>query len=231
MAKNGFVISDLHIFARRSEIAKHFEEIEAAAKTSEFIVLNGDIFDFEWSTYYTINYTADEARSWLEKLANTNPQCQVYFIMGNHDSHSSFLERLKKISLPNFQWSPTHFIIDDSLFLHGDLPLSGQGVLERKNYEERAVSKSKTMSLIYDLVLRTHVQKIANLIYNKYTTAAKIHKAVVSSGLLASHDIKHIYFGHTHVPFNNFFYKGIYFHNTGSVVKNFKKNFIKVGNG
>lgn len=39
--------------------------------------------------------------------------------------------------------------------------------------------------------------------------------------------IENVYFGHTHRPFSNFAYKGIFFHNTGSAIKGMKYNMLE----
>ncbi|MBC8372298.1 MAG: hypothetical protein ISS69_08100 [Phycisphaerae bacterium] len=44
----GYVISDLHMFARWSKPGKYLEQMHEAASGADFFVLNGDIFDFRW---------------------------------------------------------------------------------------------------------------------------------------------------------------------------------------
>ena len=44
-----FFVSDLHLFANRSNAHRYLEEIARAASRAEVFVLGGDIFDFRWS--------------------------------------------------------------------------------------------------------------------------------------------------------------------------------------
>ncbi|MEN8773858.1 MAG: hypothetical protein ABF379_09885 [Akkermansiaceae bacterium] len=45
----GLVISDLHLFAGRSDGAVLFKGIQSQLKSVDLLVLNGDTFDFRWS--------------------------------------------------------------------------------------------------------------------------------------------------------------------------------------
>ncbi len=44
-----YFVSDLHLFANRSDAHRYLEEIALAASQAEAFVLGGDIFDFRWS--------------------------------------------------------------------------------------------------------------------------------------------------------------------------------------
>ena len=44
-----YFVSDLHLFANRSNAHRYLEEIALAASQAEVFVLGGDIFDFRWS--------------------------------------------------------------------------------------------------------------------------------------------------------------------------------------
>jgi len=44
----------------------------------------------------------------------------------------------------------------------------------------------------------------------------------------AFEEIKHIYFGHTHVPFTDHEHNGRSYHNTGSTIRGLKFNMLKI---
>jgi UDP-2,3-diacylglucosamine pyrophosphatase LpxH len=47
----GHTISDLHLLTTRSSAAKMMPSLHHAASEAGLFVLNGDIFDFQWSFY------------------------------------------------------------------------------------------------------------------------------------------------------------------------------------
>jgi UDP-2,3-diacylglucosamine hydrolase len=46
----GLVISDLHLFSPRSKAVELLVGIQEKLASADVLVLNGDIFDFRWST-------------------------------------------------------------------------------------------------------------------------------------------------------------------------------------
>ncbi len=82
---SGHVISDLHLFAHRSVADSYMRDIRRAAAESDFFVLNGDIFDFRWSTLPTADDSLDAAVAWLRALVTEHPHCRFFYTVGNHD--------------------------------------------------------------------------------------------------------------------------------------------------
>ena len=62
----GLVISDLHLFAHRSRAASLVKPISEAVARAQVIVLNGDIFDVQWTQQPTIERTVRDAIGWLD---------------------------------------------------------------------------------------------------------------------------------------------------------------------
>ena len=73
---------------------RYAEAIRTAARRSAVLVLGGDIFDFSWSTLPTLEDTVEAAFHWLQRLAGEHPQCQIHYLLGNHDYCQPFLEYL-----------------------------------------------------------------------------------------------------------------------------------------
>ena len=115
-------VSDLHLFARRSDAPRYVEAIRTAARRSAVLVLGGDIFDFSWSTLPTVEDTVSAAFHWLQHLAAENPQCQIHYLLGNHDYCQPFLEFLEQHAhlIPNFAWHHFYLRLGPNIFLHGD---------------------------------------------------------------------------------------------------------------
>lgn len=221
----GAVVSDLHIFAERSRIEEYDSIIISHAATSDFMVLDGDIFDFEWTMLASVESTVKHAVAWLESLVENHPACQFYYILGNHDSHPLFVRELQNIRKPNFQWSENYFIIGDNLFIHGDVRnLDPQ--LRRKDIKHPVQPRGRFLSRTYEVVLKSGVHNLAYFTHNRHVSVRVLYSKLKKSGLLDRHNIKHVYFGHTHFPFNDMRFRNITFHNTGTIVKGFKTNFI-----
>ena len=49
-SSSGYVVSDLHLLTRRTAAGSHRSRLTTAAAAADYFVLNGDIFDFRWST-------------------------------------------------------------------------------------------------------------------------------------------------------------------------------------
>ncbi|MHC4202208.1 MAG: metallophosphoesterase, partial [Planctomycetota bacterium] len=127
--RSGHVISDLHMFAPWSVADRHMDEFHAAAARSDFIVLNGDIFDFRWAALPTVADAVAAAVEWLRAFVAGHPGCRFFYVLGNHDGHPLFAERLAALAEGegNLEWHASHLRLGDNLFVHGDLPLQYPG--------------------------------------------------------------------------------------------------------
>ena len=107
---NGCFVSDLHRYSQRSQPARYESEIVSAAASSDFMVLGGDLFDFRWSTLPSLEATVQAAAEWLEALLAAAPDCQFYYVLGNHDFYTPFVERLAELSQnePRLDWYRYH---------------------------------------------------------------------------------------------------------------------------
>ncbi|MCB1782416.1 MAG: metallophosphoesterase [Alphaproteobacteria bacterium] len=226
---DGAVLSDLHLFSRRSEGTKVENALCSYGDDLSFLVLNGDILDFRWSTFETEENTIKAGISWLQALGERFPDCHVYYVMGNHDCTAGWGEALDRLSSERFSWSPTHFILGDSLFLHGDLPLEGKEPFHRPlQQEHRRMPAYGAMDLLYHGLIKARAHKIPCSLFSGSYCAPKIlnnlrlHEPDILPGL------QHIYFGHTHSPFRGHMHEGIAFHNTGSAVRYMDFNSMSV---
>ena len=121
--QHGYVLSDLHMFAHRSTAADHLSAVREVAGGADFLVLNGDIFDFRWSTLAGADETAHVAVDWLASLVLGVNGCEVFYVLGNHDRFAFFADHLQGLTeqTDNFHWHASHVRLGRCLFLHGDL--------------------------------------------------------------------------------------------------------------
>lgn len=226
--KSGIVLSDLHLFAGRSNADHHMDVMHEAMNTADFMVLNGDTFDFKWSELANVEESISEAINWLRVLSESHPHCIVFFIMGNHDAVGIFADKLSILSneIENFFWHPTHVRIDSSLYLHGDLPLRGRNPFQRE-LEPSIAMKRKPMHLLYKGAVHSRLHRMTELLMSKKLAVRKIMAAFEKYPAPILVGITDVYFGHTHAAFSDFSYQGITFHNTGATIHGTKTNMLQ----
>lgn len=229
--RNGYVISDLHLLAHRSDAARYADAIRAAAGNADFFVLNGDIFDFRWSTLPTLERSVREAVDWLRAMASDFPGCRFFFILGNHDSPAALVEQIDRLEgeTPNFVYRASHLRIGTSLFLHGDL-VFGRSSADPFRRERPASprGKSKLLHAGYRAVVATRVHRVASAFVTKARCARRILRALERDGSAWTRGLTAVYFGHMHLPFSDFGYRGVTFHNTGSAIRGMRFRMLPV---
>ncbi len=221
----GYFVSDLHLFARRSRAERHVEEIYAAAAGAKMFVLGGDIFDFRWTTLKSVEATVDAAIGWLDELVTPHPECEFHFVLGNHDSHAPFVERLQELSdgLPNLQWHRYYMRSGSNLFLHGDVAdrkMSQQTLSRKRERHGRERKQSGAANLLYDLAVQAQLHKLAaKVAHPKRRVAKRILNYLQDIGHGPHNGLKDVYFGHTHAALSNYQFGGLTFHNGGAPIK------------
>lgn len=212
--KKGFVVSDIHMFTSRSEWQFAIKTIKSKAKTFDFCVLNGDIFDFRWGLFPTVAEHMRAGKTFLTALCEEFPNCVFYYVLGNHDRHPAFIRHLNRIEAKNFIYALFDIRLGNNLFLHGDHLLS-----TRKPVVKRQHRKSYKPDHLFHYIYAFAVEKKIHTLFEK-RWPAKICAIKIINGYRNLIGIKKIYFGHTHSPFSDYRFKGIEFTNTGSFIKN-----------
>lgn len=222
MARACFV-SDLHLFATRSRGARHLEAIRQAAARSRYCILGGDIFDFKWSTLPSCRHAVDAALNWLHDLSIRVPQCQVHFLLGNHDFHPELIDRLPGLAreVPNFEWERYYLRHGDSVFLHGDVAdrKMTAACLEQRRRRFRHEPRSPLQHRAYNLIVNAHVHAVLpSAVYPKRVVARRILCYLNDIGHGPETGVRHVYFGHTHRAVNGYAHAGLLFHNGGAPI-------------
>ena len=218
-------VSDLHLFARRSEAPRYAEAIRTAARRSAVLVLGGDIFDFSWSTLPTLEDTVEAAFHWLQHLAAEHPQCQIHYLLGNHDYCQPFLEYLEQHAqlIPNFAWHHFYLRLGPNVFLHGDAVEKKETTHENLlKYRSRWLNRpmaGKFSRGAYAVVHRARLhQPLAFLLHRKRRVARRILNYLDHLGEGPETGVRHVYFGHIHRRMFNYRYRGVTFHNCGAPI-------------
>ena len=220
------LVSDLHLFSRRSHADKHLPEIQEAAEEADLFVLAGDTFDLKWAHTPTIESFANHAEQWMTELAEKVPGCEFHYLLGNHDHHPALIERLEKLSieLPNLKWDPFYLRRPKSIFLHGDVVM-GAPTTEKLERFRNKWSKHKRRPgpfkhRIYDAIVATRLHSIsAGIVFPPKLVARRIAKYLDHIGHGPETGVEDVYFGHTHRALEGFEYGGMRFHNAGAPIK------------
>lgn len=225
----GYVISDLHFFAKRSYAKEISNSIHKQLKDADFLVLNGDIFDFSWTTLDSIDQTVQKAANWLNNLTRQYPDCNIYYVFGNHDDLDQFAEKIKSMAheLKNLTICDTHLFLEKHLFIHGDLPLALKNPWIR-SMQKKILKKGVFFHLCYGYAVKFGLHKLIYSYFSPEYCAKRIYGTLQKYPKEFLQNLEHIYFGHTHLPFQNYYHKKYYFHNTGSFIIGVRHNLIEV---
>lgn len=219
----GYVVSDLHVFSCASRYERFMPELRKAAETHSILVLNGDTFDFKRSRFASAQETVANAIIWLSELCDHAPKTQIKYLLGNHDSNPPFVDALSEFaqSVPNISVIPTIHQIGANLFLHGDVCDLPEGMSDVAIVRERYASADPSVASIACARVVTHLRLniIEYVRHSRRDLAAKLLRYLERAHPEYRESVRTIYFGHTHVPFQNFEYGGLVFNNTGSLIK------------
>ncbi len=225
--KKCFFVSDLHLFANRSNAHRHLEEIALAASRAETFVLGGDIFDFRWSRI-PLRRAVDRAIEWLRELAASSPECHFHLVLGNHDYHRAFIDRLDELDrqVANLSWHRYYLRLGSSVFLHGDVAdktMNARMLAEARDRWLDDRRRGPFLSRLYDVVVLTRLHRpVPQLVYAKRIVVRRILKYLESIGQGPQNGVRNVYFGHTHRRLSNYRYRGLTFHNGGAPIKGLK---------
>ena len=230
---SAYVVSDLHMFCKRSEADFHMPAIHKAAEKADYFVLNGDTFDFRCSTLESTEATVREANRWLEKLAADHPSCHFHFLLGNHDCHHAFVHELERLvdKTPNLDWHPYYLRLGDTLFLHGDVAnrkMTHCMLEASRNSWVKERQRGRTANLMHDVAFQFNVHKaVSQLAHPTKRVLRRVMAYLESMEPHIMDGVRHVYFGHTHVAMTNYAYRGLRFHNGGAPMRNVTFNILR----
>ncbi len=223
--RKGLVVSDLHLFSARSSAEKLLHDLSPVLRRVDLLVLNGDTFDFRWSTLASEQETLAEARRWLERWLGLFAGREIHYVIGNHDCLTGFCTMLEEIAAESavLKVYPRQLVLGSSLFLHGDCANRCMSVERLEAYREQW-SRDRQRGAIGRHFYRVVDASGAGLLFHRsyFPQAATVGR--VSSYLDQARPqwregIRDCYFGHTHMPFRDHEAGGVRFHNTGSAIR------------
>ena len=227
-----YFVSDLHLFASRSNAHCHLDAIAHVASHAGTLVLGGDIFDFRWARIPT-HKAVDRAAHWLAELTGHCPNCRIHFVLGNHDYHQLFIDRLTAAApdWPNFAWHRFYLRHGASVFLHGDAAngeMTAQKLAESREGWLDAERRSPWLNTLYDMVVLARLHKpMPRLLFSKRLVVHRIFSYLEDIGQGPASGVRNVYFGHTHTRMSNYHYHGLRFHNGGAPIKGLKFRIIE----
>lgn len=238
-ARKAYFLSDLHLFANRSSADSMQPTILRSAEKADALILGGDIFDFRWSRWKDQARTIQESIRWLEDLLTVNPECQIHYLLGNHDASHAFVEQLTQLSqiYANLEWHPHLMRLHNSVFLHGDiidakLPFSDDFHHRldqlRKRKDERA-PPAQFRHTLYDAAVKARVHRLVATVANPKTRVLeRVSDYLNWAGHGPVSGVEDVYFGHTHCRLEGEFYAGMRFHNPGATIKGMDFRMIEI---
>ncbi|MBI2424046.1 MAG: metallophosphoesterase [Candidatus Hydrogenedentes bacterium] len=227
------VVSDLHMFCRRSEWNHYLEQLDRAAADADLFVFNGDTFDFKWTTLESIDHTVEQAVEFLRSFSYRHAPCQVHVNLGNHDHVQKFMDALDRLSreLGNLSWHPYYLRVGSTLFLHGDVANRKMNHRDLERYRASWLHHKKQGRIrnqIYDVAFgaKAHVA-ISRLAFPHKRTLRRVAAYLDDIGHSAGDGVSRVFFGHTHVPVSGATYNGVTYHNGGAPMKGMKFSLLK----
>jgi UDP-2,3-diacylglucosamine pyrophosphatase LpxH len=227
-----YFVSDLHLFANRSNAHRYLEQIERTASHAEVFVLGGDTFDFRWAQIPQ-RKAIDRAVQWLQELCAGCPGCHFHLVLGNHDYHQGFIDRLVILvrEVANLSWHRYYVRLGSSVFLHGDVAdrqMDARMLAEAREEWLDHRRRGPFLSMLYDMVVLTRLHKpVPRLVFSKRIVVRRILKYLESIGEGPGNGVHNVYFGHTHRKLTNYRYRGLAFHNGGAPIKGLKFRIIE----
>ncbi len=220
-----YFVSDLHLFASRSMAHLWLEAIQRAARDARLFVLGGDIFDFRWAHHGSLGYAVEAAAVWLAELARACPECRFEFLLGNHDYHQGFLDRLDGVQAgaPNFAWHRFYYRRNGAIFLHGDVAdriSTAESLAHRRAQWLHHKQRGPLWRRLYDWAIAGQLHRpLPVVVYPRRTVARRILHYLRDIGQGPEAGVRHVYFGHTHREMSHYRYGGLEFHNGGAPIK------------
>lgn len=227
MATKCYFVSDLHLSADRLAEMAHLEAVASAASDAEIVVLGGDIFDFQWSTEATIATEVQRAMDWLDRLTSRCRQCQFHYLLGNHDYHHAFIDRLGETaaSIENLSWYRFYLRLGDAVFLHGDVAdrrMDADGLARVRAKCLHESKRGPIFRFVYSLAARVRLHfLIHHAVFARPIVAGRIAAYLDSVGCGRDAGVRNVYFGHTHLAISEYRRGGLSFHNGGTPILGF----------
>ena len=223
-----FFVSDLHLFANRSNGHRYLEEIAAGRVAGRGVRPRRRHLRFPLGRHSHPAEPSIGPSHWLVELTAACPRCHFHLVLGNHDYHQALIDRLAELDkrVSNLSWHRYYVRLGSSVFLHGDVAdkeMDARMLAEAREEWLDARRRGPFLSMLYDVVVLTRLHKpFPHLVYAKRIVVRRILKYLESIGQGPGDGVRDVYFGHTHRKLSNYRYRGLTFHNGGAPIKGVK---------
>jgi UDP-2,3-diacylglucosamine hydrolase len=218
----GAVVSDLHLLSNRSTAHHYLESFHRTAREKDVFVLNGDIFDFQWSTHGGFHHSVEVARDWLTELITPHPSTTFIVLLGNHDSLADYRHLLdEQIQIhDNLFWKDDFIRLGTSMFLHGDAfhARNRHELQAYRRHFNRQLRKHPVKHYGYRVAARAGLLRLLAATVSKRRCARHLLRYLGHETPADMKIVTDIFFGHVHAPFYDFSFRGHRFHNTGAAL-------------
>lgn len=224
MTATGCFISDLHLLTSRSSAGRYLGAICEAALRSRVFVFGGDIFDFRWAGV-PIERAARDAAQWLREFAESCPGCQFHYLLGNHDHHEVFIERLVELDrdVANLAWDHHFLRLGDKVFLHGDVlgrNVTAETLTARRTRLHHHRVRDTWEHQVYDLAVLAGLHRpVPYVVHPTRMVARGVLHYLRQAGHGPDSGVRDVYFGHVHRLITSYAYRGLRFHSGGAAIR------------
>ncbi|MDX1974318.1 MAG: metallophosphoesterase family protein [Rickettsiales bacterium] len=234
--KRLLVISDTHDYTTlstftgkiRHNFIKQIPQVNA-------VVFNGDIHDIICAD--NAEKAIEKAVKWYRELAQANPKQEFHVILGNHEAVKPFLAAMEEVCAkqPNLHFHPHALQLGDALFVHGNewIGLTGSTQKEDNDFMPQQTKSLKDASKTNSGWSRFLYEAGRGLFQEARDTYCDFHIAapiidkilrksthpILEALHLDTTHVKHVFYGHTHIPFIAYAYNKRYYHNTGAFMR------------
>ncbi len=218
----GHTISDLHLLTNRSLAHRLMPRLHHTASDADLFVLNGDIFDFQWSVSPCLDRSLEYAEDWISNLVSQHPHCQFVFITGNHDSIPAYEELLGALSetYANLAWEAHFMKLGKKVFLHGDVRNSHTPeTLAAYRARWHGPPRKRWIHTVYLVSALLRIPRLIHEFTPTHRYTANVTKYLRTELGPAFGDVRDVYYGHTHRPLTDYRWENLHFHNTGAAVR------------
>ncbi len=222
--RRGQTLSDLHLLTERSTADRYAGPIRDAAAGADLFVLNGDIFDFKWSTHRRLSRSLRSAEGWLDALVRTHPGCQFVVLTGNHDDLPEYREVLDGLARrrPNLRWERHTFRLGGKVFLHGDAMHGAADDAELDAFRARHRRRrpmGRTARRLYRAATAAHLHVGVARAAPLRAVAGRVQRYLDGALTGGLDGVEQVYFGHLHRAFDGLDLHGRRFHNSGAAIR------------
>ena len=141
----------------------------------------------------------------MVNFAELRAPAEIHWIMGNHEGYESLRQVLETTALPaNLHWYPEYCLLEEHLFLHGDLLLLREPCVKRFWPSLPETPKSDQNRQAYEHAMKLHLHRAAAMLMQPQLLVRWMARHLPRLHPEAWAAARHIVTGHSHRPYLRF---------------------------